>query len=63
MNRLIERSIQCPYCGESIDILIDDSIAQQAYIEDCQVCCSPINFRVSLLAEDDVDISVSTDSE
>ena len=63
MNRLIERSIDCPYCGESIDVLIDDSIPRQEYIEDCQVCCSPINFRVSLLGDDDVDIRVSTDSE
>lgn len=39
--------IQCPYCGESIAILVDDSAGAQQYIEDCQVCCSPINIAVS----------------
>ncbi|MDH5426099.1 MAG: CPXCG motif-containing cysteine-rich protein [Gammaproteobacteria bacterium] len=41
-----EAVIQCPYCGESIDVLIDCSVADQQYIEDCQVCCRPINFSV-----------------
>jgi hypothetical protein len=40
--------IQCPYCGESIEILIDDSAGEQRYIEDCQVCCRPINIAVSV---------------
>lgn len=40
--------IQCPYCGESIDIVIDDSVDQQQYVEDCQVCCRPINIAVSV---------------
>lgn len=32
----------CPYCGESIQLLIDCSVPAQEYIEDCQVCCRPI---------------------
>ena len=32
----------CPYCGELIQLLIDCSVAQQHYIEDCFVCCRPI---------------------
>ena len=40
--------IQCPYCGESIEILVDDSAGEQRYIEDCQVCCRPITISVSL---------------
>lgn len=63
MAFLEERSISCPYCGESIDILIDppeqalgsggasdfDSAYENAaeYIEDCQVCCRPIKIKVS----------------
>ena len=38
--------IQCPYCGESIEILVDDSAGDQRYIEDCQVCCRPISITV-----------------
>ena len=40
--------IQCPYCGESIEILVDDSAGAQRYIEDCQVWCRPIVIRVSI---------------
>jgi hypothetical protein len=40
--------IQCPYCGESIEILVDDSAGGQRYIEDCQVCCRPITINVSI---------------
>ncbi len=41
-------AIACPYCGEWIDILIDDSAGEQQYIEDCQVCCRPIQIAVAL---------------
>ena len=40
--------IQCPYCGESIDIVIDDSAGDQRYIEDCQVCCRPMVIDVTI---------------
>ena len=45
---LDEHIIDCPYCGESIQILIDASIPEQQYIEDCQVCCRPITLIVSV---------------
>jgi len=41
MSGLHQHSIACPYCGEHIDVLIDASVMQQNYIEDCQVCCCP----------------------
>jgi hypothetical protein len=43
--------ITCPYCGESIEILVDCSVENQSYIEDCQVCCRPINLTVTIDAE------------
>jgi len=46
MNTLFEHEISCPYCGETITVLIDCSIEEQEYIEDCQVCCRPIMFKV-----------------
>ena len=42
MNELIEHDIRCPYCDESISVLIDGSVNEQSYVEDCQVCCRPI---------------------
>jgi hypothetical protein len=34
--------VGCPYCGEMIEILVDISLGEQQYIEDCSVCCAPI---------------------
>ncbi len=40
--------ISCPYCGEALEILIDPSVESQSYIEDCQVCCRPMNMTVTI---------------
>ncbi|MGB9080835.1 MAG: CPXCG motif-containing cysteine-rich protein [Desulfuromonadaceae bacterium] len=32
----------CPHCGERISMLLDLSVEYQRYIEDCEVCCNPI---------------------
>lgn len=45
--------IDCPYCGESIELLVDDSAGDQQYIEDCQVCCRPI--VVTVVVDGDAD--------
>ncbi len=45
-------AIHCPYCGEPIEIIIDESIAQQRYIEDCSVCCRPIELSVNITDEE-----------
>ena len=44
-----EARVSCPYCGESITLVIDCSVEEQSYIEDCFVCCRPINIAVLLL--------------
>ena len=41
-------TVDCPYCGEAIEILLDASIPNQTYIEDCQVCCRPITLMVQI---------------
>lgn len=41
-------NVACPYCGEPIELLIDDSVEQQHYIEDCAVCCRPIEVAVTM---------------
>jgi hypothetical protein len=48
MNQLLNEHISCPYCGETIELLIDCSVSDQEYIEDCEVCCRPINLSVSV---------------
>jgi Cysteine-rich CPXCG len=36
-------TIQCPYCGESFETAVDLSAGSFTYVEDCQVCCQPID--------------------
>ncbi len=47
----IEKEVQCPYCWEQIQILIEPAEDRQDYIEDCQVCCRPIHFIIELNGE------------
>ncbi|PZD78708.1 CPXCG motif-containing cysteine-rich protein [Mesonia sp. K7] len=42
---MIEHFFQCPYCWEEISMLLDTS-SSQIYIEDCEVCCNPIQISV-----------------
>ena len=44
---LEEAQVACPYCGQPLTILLDLSEPEQEYIEDCQVCCQPMNVRYS----------------
>jgi hypothetical protein len=44
---LQEQTVSCPYCGEGISVLLNPEDVGVAYIEDCQVCCRPIDFLVS----------------
>lgn len=39
---MYEHFFQCPYCWEKISMLMDPSIRKQTYVEDCEVCCNPI---------------------
>lgn len=56
-------SIHCPYCGEPIDLFIDDSVEEQQYVEDCAVCCRPINVAVTVTAEGDVEVRAWAENE
>jgi hypothetical protein len=53
--------VQCPYCGEEIEIVVDGSVDHQQYVEDCSVCCRPIVFTV--VTEDGEVVSVDARSE
>ena len=43
---MYEHFFQCPYCWETISMLLDTSVRQQVYVEDCEVCCNPIEVEV-----------------
>ncbi|WP_444899062.1 CPXCG motif-containing cysteine-rich protein [Microbulbifer sp. VAAC004] len=63
MNSTIEATIQCPYCGEHFSVLIDTSVLAQEYTEDCQICCRPIVFQVTVDLEDSISINVYREDE
>ncbi|MFD2542324.1 CPXCG motif-containing cysteine-rich protein [Lacinutrix gracilariae] len=43
---MIEHFFSCPYCWQEVSMLLDSSIAKQTYIEDCEVCCNPIEIKI-----------------
>lgn len=43
---MIEHFFQCPYCWEEVSVLVDTSIRSQSYVEDCEICCNPMEFHV-----------------
>jgi len=55
--------VTCPYCGEPIELLLDASAGEQAYIEDCPVCCRPIGVHVSVDEEGEPRATVSGENE
>jgi hypothetical protein len=38
--------VECPYCGEPFETTVDTSGGDQDYIEDCPVCCRPVEFHL-----------------
>lgn len=48
MNLEQNQSVSCPYCGEMVGLVVNNTIACQEFVEDCQVCCRPILFSVTV---------------
>jgi hypothetical protein len=63
MQGLQEKTVSCPYCGERIEVLLDPSVPNQNYIEDCQVCCRPIIFDVTVDLDDEISFFVRSEGE
>lgn len=48
MELLEERDIDCPYCGENLSVGVDCSAGSHDFIEDCTVCCRPIELHAEV---------------
>jgi Cysteine-rich CPXCG len=46
LQLIVETEVTCPHCGEVFPLQIDTSQSEQSLIEDCSVCCRPINLIV-----------------
>jgi hypothetical protein len=55
--------ITCPYCGETIALVVDDSAGDQCYVEDCQVCCRPITVTVRFDEDGTPDVDVASEDD
>lgn len=56
MNGTETRDVDCPYCGERIEVVVDCSVDYQEYIEDCAVCCRPITLAVAIDPDGDITV-------
>lgn len=44
--------VTCPYCGETVSVALDPGGgASQQYVEDCPVCCRPMELSVEKLGD------------
>ena len=63
MEQLREHAVSCPYCGELIWLLVDLSAGSSDYIEDCSVCCRPLEIRLQTSVVGDFELMVRRDDE
>jgi len=59
-NILFNKTISCPYCWENFSIFIEPSSeVGESYIEDCYVCCRPIEIYIASKHNDFIEIRVN----
>jgi hypothetical protein len=46
MEAIVPAFVQCPFCWETFELEIDTTQGSYETIEDCTVCCRPMNLRV-----------------
>jgi hypothetical protein len=44
-------AVLCPWCGERLETRVELTSGDTSYIEDCEVCCRPIEFSVERAAD------------
>lgn len=52
VRETIEKEFLCPFCGEAISVLLDLSIKNQTFVEDCEVCCRPMEITYACEGEE-----------
>lgn len=50
-------TVECPFCGQSMELVLDTNVASQSFVTDCEVCCRP--FEVTAECEDGEVLSAS----
>lgn len=52
--------VTCPHCWETIALYLDLSVQEQSYVEDCLVCCRPMNVHYD--CDDDGKLHVNVEA-
>jgi hypothetical protein len=52
-------SIQCPFCGQTFELVLDTTSATQQFTTDCEVCCRPFEVKAECEAGDVISIEVT----
>lgn len=45
-------TVDCPFCGQSMELVLDTHLASQRFVTDCEVCCRPFEVTAECEAGD-----------
>ncbi|CAA6825657.1 MAG: CPXCG motif-containing cysteine-rich protein [uncultured Sulfurovum sp.] len=48
----MEHFFTCPYCWERISMILESEEENADYIEDCEICCRPIELDFKFVRND-----------
>lgn len=66
MKGLENTLVQCPYCWEEFETVVDCSSIthhheSQQYTEDCYICCRPIVLTISIDETDQLQVQIEAE--
>jgi transcription elongation factor Elf1 len=59
MEMLLEATVACPHCGETFQTVVDSSQNSYSTVEDCPVCCRPIELEIECAPGEIFSVSAS----
>ena len=54
----LSETVQCPFCGQDNQILVEGTFPSQRFITDCEVCCRPFEVLVECEAGEILSLDV-----
>ncbi len=57
----METTITCPFCGEPTEVSCDEDAGKHVFIQDCDVCCHPIQVVAHVSPDGELSISAERD--
>ena len=53
--------IQCPFCGQTFEVVVDTGLAHQRFTTDCEICCRPLEIVAECAAGEVVSVAAHGD--